>query len=911
METGRATFVQRPDPVGSVRGTLGAATYTFLFTDIEGSTRLWEEFGFEMDPALALHDRILHEAVDGNSGSIFKHTGDGVAATFTNAENALQAAVDAQGALVSAEWPATGPLRVRMGIHTGQATSREGDYYGTSLNRVARLMGVAHGGQVLISADTASLVRGDHPWRLRNLGRHRLRDLSEPIEVFQIVTDGLESDFPALRTLDAYPSNLPRNLPPYVGREDLLESLEEEVHASPILTLAGLGGVGKTRLSQQLGAQVLPHYEHGVWFVDLAQLGTSDAVLAAVARALAIRERATEDLLITLIASLRDRKTLVILDNSEQVTPMVADLVEQVVAVADGVRFIITTREPLGVYGEKVVRLEGLESEPARALFVERAAEAGFRVQLETDVGVIDELTRHLDGLPLAIELAAARTRSMTPSEILGRVDERFRILKGSSRRVDRHRTLEAMVEWSYGLLAPDESLLLDRLSIFVGSFDLKSVEEVCGFDPLDPIDVVDLLDRLVDKSLVSANATAEVTRFRLLETVQQYSRQRVPPEDAEGLLERHVRYFSGRALSLGARIESGDMTGASAAIGFEADNLRAALARLTNQGRHDEKAQVVTALALYWTTHAPATGRQLYEELVEVADRLEPELRMATLISAASLNSDQGYAARALDLLETAKTVADENGLEVPAFLYYVAANVAEMDGRIEDAIRFGEIGLALAEGEDDSFMRLALRSRMLTSIAKTDIDQALQHARETLEMAQEEGAELFVTTGHFLEGTVHFLSHRMVEADECFSRAIEAAGEALPQVVIGSKVESAAGHLTDEPEKAKLLLLEAVALEATSDVMPSFRALAGDLMATLWVEEGRLEDAATVLAATRSLRQRLGFAGVWWGTPIAEEAWERVITRLDTSEIVKAEARGVAMADDDVRALVGVGPE
>ncbi|MGA7269520.1 MAG: NB-ARC domain-containing protein [Acidimicrobiia bacterium] len=897
--------------MGSVHVILGAATYTFLFTDIEGSTRLWEEFGFEMEPALALHDRILHDAVAANDGSVFKHTGDGIAAIFTSADGAAQAAVDAQDALVTAEWPATGPLRVRMGVHTGEATSREGDYYGTSLNRVARLMGVAHGGQMLISAGTASLLSGDHAWRLRSLGSHRLRDLSEPIEVLQIVSEGLESDFPPLRTLDAYPSNLPRNLPLYVGREDLVERLEDDIRTSPVITLAGLGGVGKTRLAQQLGAQVLPHFEHGVWFVDLAQLGTSDSVLAAVARTLAIRERATEDVLVTIAASLRDRQTLVILDNSEQVTPIVADMVERVIAAAEGVRFIITTREPLGVYGEKVVRLEGLETQPARDLFTERAAEAGFRVQPEKDGGVIDELTLHLDGLPLAIELAAARTRSMTPSEILDRVDERFRILKGTSRRVERHRTLEAMVDWSYGLLDADESLLLDRLSIFVGSFDLKSVEEVCGIEPLDPVDVVDLLDRLVDKSLVSASPTADTTRFRLLETVQQYARRRVSPEDSEDLLERHVRYFSGRALSLGARIERSDMAGASATIGFEADNLHAALARLTEQGRHDEKTQVVSALALYWTTHAPASGRQLFEELVEVADQLEPDLRMAMLISAASLNSDQGYASRALDLLETAKAVADQNGLDVSPFLYYVAANVAEMDGRTDDAIRFGETGLELAEDEDDFFMRLALRSRMLTSIAKTDPDRALKHAQDTLELAQEAGADLFVAAGHFLEGTVHFLSHRMVEADACFNLAIEVAGEALPQVVIGSKVESAAGHLTEDPENAKRLLREAIRLEATGDVMPAFRALAGDLMASIWIEEGRLTDAATVLAANRGLRQRLGFSGVWWGMQFTEDAWERVEARLETSEIEKATARGLAMADDDVRNLIGTRTE
>lgn len=885
---------------------MGASTYTFLFTDIEGSTRLWDEHPNVMGVALALHDQIVQSSITNNNGTVFKHTGDGLAASFDVAVDAANAAVDAQRLLSNTDWPATGPLRVRMGIHTGEAVQRDEDYFGPTLNRVARLMGVGHGGQILLSRVTGQLVDGDADWELLELGVHRLRDLSEAVHVLQIVGEGLEREFPELRTLDAYPSNLPRNLPTYVGREDLVDEIEDLLLKSPIVTLAGIGGVGKTRLAQQVGAQVLPHYDDGVWFVDLAQLRTGEAVLSSVAHTLAVRQRPTEDIMKTLSTTLRDRKTVIILDNSEQITAVVAELVEGIAGQAPDVRFIVTTRAPLGVYGEKVIRLEGLDPDASFALFGERAAEAGRRIDSTSDRQVIEELTEHLDGLPLAIELAAARTRSMSPTEILERVDQRFRILKGSDRRVDRHRTLEAMVDWSYGLLGEDEALLLDRLSVFVGSFDLASVEEVCSDDPLDRMDLIDLLDGLVDQSLVSVEPSDGITRYRLLETVQQYAARRLSEAEEEALRDRHVRYFSGRAQTLDARLQGHALASASVELGFDNDNLNAAIDHLTHRGRNDEKAQIVTALSVYWTIHGAVVGRQRFEELVDVADTLEPELRMAMLISAASLFAEQGYATRTLELLEQAKAVADAQDLEVPAFLYYVAAQVAETDGRPDDAIRLGETGIAIAEAEGDDFVLLALRSRILTSIAKTDTDLALEHARETIEIAKAQGADIFVAAGHFLEGTVHMLCGRLSEADDCFDLAIVSAGDALPQVVIGAKVESAMGRLDTEPDRARSLAREAVVIEAESDAMPSFRVIAGDLVASTWIKSGRIQDAAVVLAAGKGLRDRLGFGGVWWSQPIANQAWDQVRDALDPGAMDRAEALGRGMADDDVRTLI-----
>ncbi|MDP3983886.1 MAG: adenylate/guanylate cyclase domain-containing protein [Acidimicrobiia bacterium] len=893
--------------MNSLSGLTARDMWTFLFTDIEGSTRLWEKHQDVMAAALELHDAILSQAVVTNGGRVFKHTGDGMAASFSSPAEATRAAVAAQRSLAKASWPLPMGLRVRMGLHTGEATERDGDYFGTSVNKAARLMGVGHGGQVLLSETTDSMLDHSTEWSLREMGQHRLWDFSEPLRVDQLLIDGLQTDFPPLRTLDAFQSNLPRNLPAYIGRDDLVDEIEADLRSTALVTLAGIGGVGKTRLSQQVGAQVLPQYEDGVWFVDLAPLSRAEAVDSAVARVLAVAERTTEEVGTTVAQALRDQHLLTILDNCEQVMPKVASLVEQVIGSAPAARFLVTSRESLGVYGEKVLRLSGLDENSAVSLFVARAAEAGASIDLDADRAVIAELCRRLDGLPLAIELAAARSRSMTPAEILERVDGRFLIFLGNERRIPRHRTLEAMVDWSYQLLTDEERTLLNRLAVFVGSFDLASTEEVCADDRLDRFAVDDLLDRLVDKSLVAATSSSDATRFRLLETVRQFATQQLASSgEADLVRDRHVRFFTQRAQTLGARIHSDQMAEASAAVAFDVDNLDAAIDRLGDQQRHEEKAQLVSALSLFWLTTAPTAGRQRYEELVAAEEALEPELRLATLIAAASLMSDQGFAARSLELLERARAVAEHHSLQLPPYSYYVAATVAEMDGRPEDTIGLAEKGIAGASEEENDFVTLALRARMLTSLIKADPDRALDHAQQTLTLAQEHGFDLFIAAGHFLVGTVHLLQDRLPEAEPEFDKAIDAAAGALPQVEIGAKITLAAGYRNSAPDLALTLAQEGIRLEAQSDVMPAFRVIAGDLIALLWARNGQTEAAALVLAAGDSLRKRLGFGGLWWAGPIRDEAWTIVKASLKGAAVQRAVEKGNTMAEADLRQLL-----
>jgi len=886
---------------------MGSEMWTFLFTDVEGSTRLWEQHPGAMGEALKIHDVILRQAVEDNGGHVFKHTGDGVAASFASAMGAVRAAITAQRVLATAPWPPSLTLKVRMGVHPGEAASRDGDFFGVAVNKAARLMGVGHGGQVLVSEPTSLILDRTDEWGLKTLGQHRLRDLAEPLRVVQLLAEGLPGDFPQLRTLDAYRSNLPRNLPAYVGREEVVDEIEGYLRSNPLVTIAGIGGAGKTRLSQQVGAQVLPQFEEGVWFVDLAPLGRTEAVDSAVARVLGIAERTSEEVGITIADALHDQQLLIVLDNCEQVTASVAILEERVTATAPGVRCLATSREPIGVYGEKVVRLVGLDEDSAVSLFVARADEAGGKIDLELQREVIGELCRRLDGLPLAIELAAARSKSMTPAELLERIDERFRILKGSERRIPRHRTLEAMVDWSYRLLTDEERLLLNRLAVFVGSFDLASTEEICADDRIDRIAIDELLDRLVDKSLVAASSAPEGIRLRLLETVRQFAARLLAESgEADMFGEAHVRFFSRRARTLAARIHGANLAEASAATAFDLENLNAAIDRLGDQGRHNEKAQMVSSLALFWNIAAPTSGLRWYEELVEAEELLDPETRLAVGLTAAEFMSERGRVARAHELLDRTERVAGRQGLELPPYFRYVAALVAEMDGRVEDAIREAEAGLHRAAQEADDFTTVALRTRMLTSLIKVDPVLAMEHARKTLDMAREQGIDVFVAAGCFLIGTVHALCGRIPEAAAAFEEAIAAAAGAVPQIDIASKITLAAAYRHSSPEMALRLAQEGVRLEAETDVMPVLRVIAGDLVASIMAQAGRLTAAAEVLAAGDALRRRMGFKGLWWGQPIRDEAWNIVAASLDPTQLEGAVARGEVMAEAEVRRVL-----
>ena len=445
---------------------LPSGTVTFLFTDIEGSTQLWEKYPEEMKSALAKHDSILKEAIESNGGHVIKNTGDGVHAVFDTAIDAVQATIQAQQTIQTSEFFENSEvsLRVRMGLHTGEAEMRANDYYGQSLNRAARIMAVGHGGQILLSGITAEVVREHLPTKisLQDLGEHRLKDLIRPEHIYQITSADDPKEFPTLKSLSNFPNNLPIQLTSFIGREKEIEEAEKRLKTARLLTMIGPGGTGKTRLSLQIGADVLPTFTDGVWFIELAPLADPALILQAMASGLGIREQMGMSLNEVIINYLRAKNLLIILDNCEHLIDACAQLAEGILQACSNLKIIASSREALGVTGEVIYRvpslstldpshatLEMLSQSEAVQLFMERATATNPKFALtEKNASSIAQICRRLDGIPLALELAAARATVLSAEQISSRLDDRFKLLTGGSRTaLPRQQTLRALID--------------------------------------------------------------------------------------------------------------------------------------------------------------------------------------------------------------------------------------------------------------------------------------------------------------------------------------------------------------------------------------------------------------------------------------------------------------------------------
>ncbi|MEY2423096.1 MAG: hypothetical protein QOI95_3163 [Acidimicrobiaceae bacterium] len=503
---------------------LPAGTVTFVFTDIEGSTRLLGQLGATYAQLLDQHNRLLAEVFARHGGVVFGTEGDAMFVAFERASAAMAAAVDAQLRLQEQAWPEDAVVRVRMGVHTGDADVVGDNYVGMSVHVAARVSSAGHGGQVLASDVTRHLAPDVDSI---DLGRHRLKDVGE-VGLWQLAHPGLERDFPPLRTLTAMPNNLPSAVDPFVGRTAELAGVHEALAESRLVTLTGPGGCGKTRLALEASTAALSSYPDGVWFVSLAVAEDGERVVPLVAEVLRVSERTDEPLADTLEQWLRERQLLLVLDNCESVVPAVAGFADRYLGQCAGVRILATSREFLGVRGERALATPPLNvaDDPVLAgvsdaveLFLVRASAAvpSFDVGA-ADVATVAQICRRLDGLPLAIELAAARLRALSLEQLATRLDDRFRILRAGER------TLQAVVTWSYDLLTDAERELFVRLAVFPAHFRLEAVEMVVTDDLVDEIDVVDLLTRLVEKSLVTTTMEGDAYRYRLLETLREYA---------------------------------------------------------------------------------------------------------------------------------------------------------------------------------------------------------------------------------------------------------------------------------------------------------------------------------------------------------------------------------------------------
>ncbi len=814
------------------RGTL-----TFLFTDIEGSARLWSQHRQTMEAVLARHDAVVRGAIEENGGHVFKALGDGFASAFTSAPAAIQAAVAVQDALGSAGLAL--PLRVRIALHSGSAQERDGDDFGPALNRVARLLATGHGGQVLLSLATEQVARECLPdgVTLRDLGRHRLPDFDRPEQVFQVLHPGLEPSFPPLLSLDHLPNNLPLQLTSFIGRERELETLRAVLDRERLLTLWGPGGCGKTRLALQLAADRLHRHPDGVWLIELAPL--ADPALAAQTVLTALGSEADPDRfpLSTLVESLRWSNRLLILDNCEHLVEASADLADALLRACPDLRILATSREPLRVASEvawavpalsvpdpesfsagssaakrvnpsrphlplpwahraaMVQALSELQQSEASGLFIERARAVQPGIDLTAEnAAAVAQICWRLDGIPLAIEMAAARVRSLTLDQIADRLDDCFRLLTGGPRTaLPRQQTLRAAIDWSYDLLTGLEQVLLGRLSVFAGGWTLEAAEAVCGGvadgameygsggamvtpDPPDattrrplrghPLhhsttptlnapDVLDLLTSLVDKSLVLYSEQDGEGRYRLLDTVRQYAAEKLGASgEAAGMRRRHVEAYLQLAETALPELQGPDQTRWLARLEREHGNFRAALqASAADSGAADENLRLAASLWLFWYVHCHwREGMGWLQKALARSSAAERGARPSSLPVRAQLLSGAGNMARLQrdytlargyleESLEIRRSLNDPPGV---ASALNNLALVARDRHDYSDARRCWEESLDICRDLGDRALIAVLTSN-LGGLAgdQGDYDTARTYCEESLEAHRELGNE------------------------------------------------------------------------------------------------------------------------------------------------------------------------
>src|SRR5579872_2873378 len=600
------------------RAHLPTGEVAFLFTDIEGSTRRWEAQPDQMKAAVARHEQIVSSAIDAHGGHVFKSLGDAFCVAFQTPRDAIAAASHAQRTLEEEDFSAVGGLRVRMGVHTGTAEERGGDYYGTSVNRAARIMSIGHGGQVLVSGATAHAVSRVLPpgATLIDLGLRRLKDLTQPEHVWQLATAGLQREFPPLNSLDARANNLPIQLTTLLGRAEELEEVKALVSNHRLLTISGAGGIGKTRLALQAAADLIDSFADGVWFADLAPVADAELVTSVVAKVVGMTQAEGSSIDEAIPQWLKRKQLLLVLDNCEHVIDAAAAIAAAILGAASQVQIVATSRQMLGIPGEVLYRLPslavpettvGLTAQRASdfgaiALFVDRATASDVRFVLNSDnAPIIAEICRRLDGIPLAIELAAARVKVLSIPNLAQRLNERFKVLTGGSRTaLPRQKTLTALISWSYDLLTPQEQLLFQRLGIFAGGFSLDAATAVCG-EGMDELDVLDLLSSLTDKSLVVAETGGRQECYRLLESTRAYALDKlIAAADHERLARRHCEYFRNHAEEADKRYGVGSTAAWLASLEPELDNYRAVLAWALKD-RHDIALGGAVAGALEW----------------------------------------------------------------------------------------------------------------------------------------------------------------------------------------------------------------------------------------------------------------------------------------------------------------------
>ncbi|HEX6140928.1 MAG TPA: AAA family ATPase [Candidatus Limnocylindria bacterium] len=781
---------------------LPGGTVTFLFTDIQGSTNLAQALGERWPPVLVRHLELLESAVAANQGQVFGTEGDAISAVFATAPRAVQAAVDAQRALASEPWPDGVAILVRCGLHTGEGRLQGDNYVGIDLHRVARITNAGHGGQVLLSATTRMLAESALPAgvTIRELGEYRLKDLSRPEQLSMLVIEGLPDSFPALRTLDAVPNNLPTQLTSFLGREREIAEARDLLAEARLLTLTGPGGTGKTRLSLQLAADVTDGFADGVYFVPLGTIGEARLVLPTIAQALGLPDpggRALE----RLSEQLAGKRVLLVLDNVEQVLDAAPEIGELLARLPE-LRILATSRSPLRIYGEQeypvpplqlpdprhLPDFEGLSQYASVALFIERAMSVrpDFRVDA-SNAPAIAEICVQLDGLPLAIELAAARVRVLTPQAILSRLGDRLSLLAGGSRNLpERQQTLRGAIDWSHDLLDETDRLIFARFSVFAGGADLDAVEGVvlpewpaeAGPAP----DGLEALTSLLDKSLVRQEVGAgDQPRFRMLGSIRAYATERLAEREATSLTRAcHAEYFCALVERAATELFSPAQRRWLDALEREHDNLRAAIAFTLEEQRTELALRLLAATWRFWQMRGYLPeGRERAERILALPDVAgHPTLRVRAVEAAGGIAYWQGdiTAARAWydEQREVAVSIGDRRGeaeaLYNQCFTFSVGGDDM-IQGRAlaeEARQRFHELGDRLGEGR-------ALWAMVNSYIFEEDIGPAAEIDDQAIALFREVDDRFMLGWALYTRALIHA---RLGEYEAAHAALVEALG-------------------------------------------------------------------------------------------------------------------------------------
>ena len=913
----RGTVPEGAGGTGFAR-VLPSGVVTFLFTDVEGSTRLLRAVGSAYAELLAAHNEMIRRAVDAHGGTEVRTEGDAFFCVFTSAADAIAAALEAQRALCAHRWPAGAEVSVRMGLHTGDVEPGSDDYIGLAVHRAARVVDAGHGKQILVSDATALVAAERLPpgASLRALGAYRLKDFPAPSELHQLCHPELPSEFPALRTLPAAAHNVPAQTTRFVNRRSEVGELEALIADNRLVSILGPGGVGKTRLAAELVLGVVSQFPDGVWLVELASLRSGDAVGPEVATTLGVRAEAQRSADETLADALIAKRLLLVLDNCEHVLGAVASLADRLLRHCPDVHVLATSRQPLGLRAEIRFQLLplGVPASPADVerdgsdavtLFADRAQAVTRSFDLARDRDAVIEICRRLDGLPLAIELAAARTASIPVGRIAARLDRRFSVVGRSYRgSLPHHETLRGSIEWSHDLLEEPEKVLLRRLAVFAGSFDLLAAEAICGDAQLDEDDVLDVLARLVEKSLVQQSDE----RYFLLESIREFSREQLQSAaEVEGLAGAHLRYYTSIVESAGHEADGPGQRAAYDRLDADIANIRVAIGRAL--ARSDPSAlRMAAALGQYgFVRNRLGEVARWCIDAAAAEPNAPADLRARALTQAGFALIVMGSPDRGHSLLDEGVSLARASGdasLLMQTLL--MAADLRLETGEPTEAQPLAREALALVPTEGADWMR----ARVLAVAARADQDD-VGYTETHRRLAEALGLFERVGDRRQMGRVLHTMAYLSLDAGELDI----ANAEAARCIAIGAELEHPIGQAVTrivqvwaaidrgELDRANELLAQSTATAADS----GYRALLAYCAAAragLLVAEARDEDAARVLGTLEQAATALGGEG---SRPIrrrVDELRDLLRQRLGDTRFAALAAHGSEVSLEDAAA-------